>query len=42
VVPAGAKGFAELGIAATPVERIVPGMLRRFRPGGGRRDRDAA
>jgi NADH dehydrogenase len=42
VVPAGAKGFAELGIATTPVERIVPGMLRRFRPGGGQRDRDAA
>jgi NADH dehydrogenase len=31
-------GLADLGITATPVEQIVPGYLRRFRPGGGKRD----
>ena len=28
-------GLAALGIAATPVEQIVPGYLRRYRTGGG-------
>ncbi len=37
VVAAGASGLAELGIAATPVELVVPGYLARFRPGGTRR-----
>jgi NADH dehydrogenase len=38
VVSAGAAGLAELGITATPVELIEPALLRRFRPGGGKRD----
>jgi NADH dehydrogenase len=37
VVAEGADGLAALGIVATPVELIVPGYLRRFQPGGGRR-----
>ena len=37
VVAPGAKGLAELGIAAKSVEAVVPGYLARFRPGGGRR-----
>jgi NADH dehydrogenase len=31
-------GLAALGIAATPVEQVVPAYLRRFRPGGGQHD----
>ncbi|WP_137176717.1 complex I NDUFA9 subunit family protein [Roseomonas sp. AR75] len=38
VVAPGMPGLAELGIAATSVESVVPGYLKRFRPGGGRRD----
>jgi len=38
VVAEGALGLADLGIAATPMEAVVPGYLARFRPGGGRRD----
>jgi NADH dehydrogenase len=38
VVAAGAAGFAELGIVPKSVESVVPGYLKRFRPGGGRRE----
>jgi NADH dehydrogenase len=31
-------GLAELGIAPTPVELVVPAYLARYRPGGGKRD----
>lgn len=34
----GMPGLAALGIAPKAVEAVVPGYLRRFRPGGGRRD----
>jgi uncharacterized protein YbjT (DUF2867 family) len=37
VVPFGAQGLAELGIAPTPVELIAPMYLKRYQPGGGRR-----
>ena len=37
VVASGVPGLAELGIAATPVELVVPQYLARFRPGGTRR-----
>ncbi len=37
VVAPGAPGLAELGIAATPVELVVPSYLRQYQPGGGRR-----
>lgn len=37
VVSAGAAGLAELGVAATPMAAVVPGYLRRYRPGGGAR-----
>jgi uncharacterized protein YbjT (DUF2867 family) len=37
VVAAGAPGLSELGIVPTPLDLVVPGYLRRFRPGGGRR-----
>jgi NADH dehydrogenase len=37
VVAAGMPGLPELGLVPTPVELVVPGYLRRFRPGGGRR-----
>ena len=37
VVPPQAEGLAELGLQPTPLEAVVPGYLRRFRPGGGRR-----
>jgi uncharacterized protein YbjT (DUF2867 family) len=37
VVAVGAPGLAELGLVPTPVELVVPGYLRRFQPGGGRR-----
>jgi NADH dehydrogenase len=35
-------GLADLGIQAKSVEAVVPGYLRRFRPGGGRRPVTAA
>jgi NADH dehydrogenase len=35
---ASGPGLAELGLAATPVEAVVPAYLRRYRPGGGQRD----
>ena len=38
VVSPGVPGLADLGIAPTAVEQIVPAYLRRFRPGGGRRE----
>jgi NADH dehydrogenase len=37
VVSPGMPGLAELGVAATPVDVVVPGYLQRFRPAGGRR-----
>ncbi len=37
VVPAGVKGLADLGIVPTPVELVVPGYMKRYQPGGGRR-----
>jgi uncharacterized protein YbjT (DUF2867 family) len=37
VVAAGMPGLAELGIVPTPAELVVPAYLRRFQPGGGRR-----
>ena len=39
VVSPGMPGLAELGVAATPVELIVPDYLDRYRPGGGRLER---
>ncbi len=39
VVSPGAKGLAELGIPATPVELVVPEYLDRYRPGGGKLER---
>lgn len=39
VVAEAAPGLAALGIAPKAVEAVVPGYLRRFRPGGGRRER---
>jgi NADH dehydrogenase len=38
VVSAGMPGLAELGIRPTAVEAVVPGYLKRFKPGGGRRE----
>jgi NADH dehydrogenase len=38
VVSPGMGGLEALGIVPTPVELVVPGYLRRFHPGGGRRD----
>ena len=38
VVTEGMPGLPELGIVATPVELVVPRYLRRYRPGGGKRD----
>jgi NADH dehydrogenase len=37
VVAPGAPGLAELGITPKSVEAVVPGYLKRFRPGGGQR-----
>ena len=37
VVGDAMPGLAELGIVPTPAELVVPGYLRRFRPGGGRK-----
>ncbi len=37
VVAPGVPGLPELGVVPTPVELVVPGYLRRFRPGGGHR-----
>ncbi len=42
IVHPGMPGLAELGVAPTPVELVVPAYLRRFRPGGSRRDLVAA
>lgn len=42
VASADAPGLADLGITPTPVELVVPQYLRRFRPGGGRRELLAA
>jgi len=42
VVSAGTAGLPELGIVPTPIDLVVPEYLRRFRPGGGRRDPHAA
>jgi NADH dehydrogenase len=39
IVSPGAKGLATLGIAATPLELIVPEYLERYRPGGGKLER---
>jgi NADH dehydrogenase len=39
VVGAGAKGLGNLGVAATPLELIVPEYLERYRPGGGKLER---
>jgi len=38
VVTSGVPGLPELGITPTPVELIEPALLRRFQPGGGRRE----
>ena len=38
VVGAGMPDLAALGIQAKAVEAVVPGYLKRFRPGGGRRE----
>jgi NADH dehydrogenase len=37
VVGPDMPGLSELGIVPTPLELVVPGYLRRFLPGGGRR-----
>ncbi len=39
VVSPGMPGLSDLGIAATPVELIVPEYLDRYRPGGGKLER---
>ncbi len=39
VVAPGMPGLAQLGIAATPVELVVPEYLDRYRPGGGKLER---
>jgi NADH dehydrogenase len=38
VISQNACGFADLGIVPSPVELVVPLYLRRYRPGGGKRD----
>ncbi len=42
IVHPGMPGLAELGVAPTPVELVVPTYLRRFRPGGSRQELIAA
>jgi NADH dehydrogenase len=42
VVAAGVPGLADLGITATPHELIVPTYLRRYRPGGGKKEVEPA
>ncbi len=39
VVAGGTLGLGDLGIAATPVELVVPEYLDRYRPGGGKLER---
>ena len=39
VVSAGQLGLSDLGVAATPVDLVVPGYLERYRPGGGKLQR---
>ena len=41
VVPAGAPGLADLGVAATPIDAVVPAYLERYKT-GGRFHRDPA
>ncbi len=41
-VTGGLPGLAALGIAPTPISQIMPAVLRRFRPGGGKREQRAA
>ncbi|WBV42239.1 complex I NDUFA9 subunit family protein [Pseudoroseomonas cervicalis] len=41
VVSAEAKTLADLGVAPTAMEAVVPGYLARFRPGGARRAQPA-
>ncbi len=41
VAAADAPGLAALGIAPKSIETVVPGYLRRFRTGGGRRPQPA-
>ena len=38
VVSPGADGFAQLGIAPSSIDLIVPEYLRRYRAGGGRKE----
>ena len=38
VVTHGAAGLGDLGVTPTPVELVEPALLRRFQPGGGRRE----
>ncbi len=42
IVSPDAATLGDLGVAATPVDLVVPGYLARFRPGGGRAERYAA
>lgn len=42
VVSPDAPGLADLGITATPLDLVAPQYLRRFRPGGSRRELMAA
>lgn len=38
VVGPDMPGLSDLGVVPTPVELVVPRYLRRYRPGGGKRD----
>ncbi|MBU6497416.1 MAG: complex I NDUFA9 subunit family protein [Rhodospirillales bacterium] len=42
VAAADMPGLAALGVVPTPVEMVVPGYVRRYRPGGGPREVYAA
>ena len=42
IVAPGALGLADLGLAPTPIDLVVPSYLSRFKPGGGRRPELAA